>query len=161
WNFVVLGLLAVLLLPVAEGWGRPRLNGVYIAFLAATLAVGLLNYLPTRLSLAAVWIGMCCAVGMWRLAAGGGPLLSPSTLALGRLALALSPWIQLAVLRGQPGTEFDRLCLGFRDRFGLVWGKRLLEQFNRAAENAGWPVILRWHGLRRVPGTTRPDEATQ
>src|SRR5262249_55111939 len=47
WNFVVLGLLAVLLLPLAEGLltgGRGQLDGVRAVFLAGTVAVGVLNY---------------------------------------------------------------------------------------------------------------------
>src|SRR5262245_5004120 len=44
WNFVVLGLLAVLLLPLAESvvTGEPPLNGLRTFFLAATLGVGVL-----------------------------------------------------------------------------------------------------------------------
>src|SRR5262249_3962822 len=57
WNFVVCGLLAVLLLPVAEGLGRPRTELAYLVFLGGTLAVGIINYLPTRLWLAALLLG--------------------------------------------------------------------------------------------------------
>src|SRR5437764_449525 len=51
WNFVVVGLLALLLLPVAEGWmvATPlHLNGYHLVCLSAVVAVGILNYLPTR-----------------------------------------------------------------------------------------------------------------
>src|SRR5205085_1522448 len=54
WNFVVLGLLVVLLLPLAEGFGRLHLSWPRLLFLAGTLAVGFLNYLPTRLGPAAL-----------------------------------------------------------------------------------------------------------
>src|SRR5438128_1202792 len=37
WNFVVCGLLAVLLLPMVEGLGRPRPEPAYLVFLAGTL----------------------------------------------------------------------------------------------------------------------------
>jgi hypothetical protein len=159
WNFVVLGLLAVLLLPVAEGWGRPRLNWIYLAFLAATLAVGLLNYLPTRLAAAVLTLALGCGGEVWSLAPGAADTGSSSlALGIGRLALALSPWVALVQLRRPRPVraEFDQLWLAFRDRFGLVWGQRLLEQFNRAAANAGWPVVLRWRGLRLLPGATLP-----
>src|SRR5438128_6745252 len=55
WNFVVLGLLAVLLLPLAENIlaGKESWGTLRFAFLGATLAVGILNYLPTRLAGAA------------------------------------------------------------------------------------------------------------
>ena len=34
--------------------------------------------------------------------------------------------------------------VSFRDSWGLMWSQRFREQFNRAAENAGWPITLRW-----------------
>jgi hypothetical protein len=51
------------------------------------------------------------------------------------------------------------MWLDFRDRWGLVWGQRVREQFNHAAENAGWPIQLRWLGLRRLDDTDldRPE----
>src|SRR5206468_6059424 len=63
WNFVLLGLLAVMLLPVAEGLllgGQPP-GTLRVLFLGATVGVGVLNYLPTRL-----------APGALLLAFGGG-----------------------------------------------------------------------------------------
>src|SRR5277367_2109438 len=57
WNFVVVSLLAVLLLPVAQGWGRPALSPPYLGFLGATVAFGMLNYLPTRLLPAVLLFG--------------------------------------------------------------------------------------------------------
>src|SRR5437763_11762318 len=52
WNLVVGGLLAVMLLPLAESLiaDKQPLDGLRTAFLATTLAVGVLHYLPTRLA---------------------------------------------------------------------------------------------------------------
>src|SRR5438067_11889919 len=52
WNWVLLGLLAVMLLPLGQGLllGGQGLDTVRLLFLAATLAVGIFNYLPTRLA---------------------------------------------------------------------------------------------------------------
>lgn len=156
WNFVVLGLLAVLLLPVAEGWGEPRLGGPHLAFLAVTLAVPLVNYLPTRLGVAALLLAVGCAAEVLTLAEVRlGPTGGASCL------VALAPWAALACVRlyALPATTFDRLWVSYRDRFGLVWGQRLREQFNRAAANAGWPVHLTWRGLRLAGNGPPPDEA--
>src|SRR6266568_4821247 len=54
WNFVVCGLLAVLLLPLAQ---RGVDKGFRI-FLVVILVIGLTNYLPTRAGLAALLVGI-------------------------------------------------------------------------------------------------------
>src|SRR5215467_13424597 len=48
WNFVVLAQLGILLLPIAEGLGELQLDPLRLIFLAGTLVIGALNYLPTR-----------------------------------------------------------------------------------------------------------------
>jgi hypothetical protein len=148
WNLVVLGLLAVLLLPVAEGFGTQRLNPFYLAFLGATLAVALLNYLPTPLAPAVIALAVGCGLEITGLA-----MELPEWLTLtvgGHVLIGLTPWFALAALSWRPkaATEFDETWLRFRNRYGVVWGQRTREQFNRAAANAGWPLTLTWHGLR-------------
>ena len=158
WNFVIVGLLAVLLLPVAKGFGTPRLNAVYLSFLGAMLALGVLNYLPTRLATAALTLAAGCGIEMARLATAPLPDWLP---AVGRCLVGLAPWLALAAMRwrGTAATEFDRTWLTFRDCYGVVWGQRTREQFNRAAANAGWPLRLTWHGLQASGEGTAPDEA--
>jgi hypothetical protein len=166
WNFVVLGLLAVLLLPQAEGLltgSGLHLDTFHTVFLAATLAVGVLNYLPTRFSFVALLAAAVGAMEILRLHGGevftGRPDLG---LHMTEAFVALLPWQAYGAGGGRvPPAEFDRLWLDFRDRFGLVWGQRLREQFNTAARHAGWPVVLRWRGLRLVPGSALPDPETQ
>jgi hypothetical protein len=165
WNFVVLGLLAVMLLPLAEHLlaGGPSLDPVRSVFLGGTLALGLLNYLPTRLAPAAVVVGLGCA---WELAVlVGGEAVVPGLPADGPgwLGVALAPWLAQAAwaARRPAGSELDHLWLDFRDRFGLVWGQRLREQFDRAAVNARLPVRLSWRGLRPLAGGALPVEATR
>jgi hypothetical protein len=157
WNFVVAGLLAVLLLPVAEGLGNPRPTEAEAIFLAATLTVGLLNYLPTPMGIALLPVGIACVVEMASFA-GWADLRrwEPAGLVL----LAVAPWAGLGLARRSPPerSEFDRLWLDFRDRFGAVWALPAREQFNRAAANAGWPVALDWRGLR-LTGQGPPDLA--
>jgi hypothetical protein len=158
WHCVVIGLLAVLLLPLAEGLGERRLRGPHLAFLAATLAVPLLNYLPTTLAPAVLVGAAGCGLEVARLA---GVDMGERLEVAGRCVLALTPWVALAAAWARPpgATEFDRLWLAYRDRFGLVWGQRMREQFNSAAAHAGWPLFLYWRGLRIVPGAGVPDLA--
>src|SRR5581483_735607 len=68
WNFVVGGLLAVALLPVAQGFGTPRLETAHVIFLGAALLVPLLNYLPTRNGIGILLCGLGCAGELARLA---------------------------------------------------------------------------------------------
>ncbi|MBL8799017.1 MAG: hypothetical protein JNM56_34345 [Planctomycetia bacterium] len=162
WNFVVLGLLAVLLLFWAEGLlasGTIHLGGIRLLFLAGTLGVGILNYLPTRLGLGAMLLATACGLELWSWA-------EPVTRWEARqfvsaCLLALAPWTAWLSLRWRAPamSAFDGLWWDFRDGYGLVWGQRLREQFNNAARHAGLPVELRWHGLQATSGTN-PDGAT-
>lgn len=160
WNFVLLGLLAVMLLPLAENLLAPAasLDGLRVLFLAATLAVGVLNYLPTRMAAAALLVAGAEALQLLLLTGQIDPRPVVSW-----LPAALAPWAALAGWRWRclPLSEFDSIWLDFRDRFGFLWSQRIREQFNRSAANAGWPVILRWQGLRLVPGTSLPEPAVQ
>ncbi len=155
WNFVVASLLVVLLWAVAEGWGDPRLNVFNATFLSAALAVGMLNYLPTRTAAAVLPVGAACAVEFCIVLHGLEPARwDPFCLAL----LAVAPWLGLAALRHRPppAAAFDREWRDFRDRFGAVWGLPARDQFNRAAAHAGWGVVLEWQGLRITAGVCRP-----
>jgi hypothetical protein len=160
WNLVVVGLLAVLLLPLAEqvlSGGRLQVEWFRAVLVGGVLAVGVLNYLPTRLGSAAVVMALGSTLALLRLTSVEkvvqGFDLDGS---LGCLIVSLAPWVGFAGIRKRRAevSEFDRVWRDFRDRFGLVWGQRLREQFNRSATHAGWPVHLTWQGLRRRSGTT-------
>jgi hypothetical protein len=157
WNFVLLGLLAVMLLPLGQGLllGGQGLDTVRLLFLAATLSVGIFNYLPTRLAPGALLLALGCG---WEVTAlsGRATALSARLLEPGWLCVALAPWAGLLGWRSAPSprSELERIWLDFRNRFGFVWGQRVREQFNNAASHAGWPVRLTWQGLVRLLGGT-------
>ena len=150
WNFVVVGLFTVMVLPLMETQfiGTYPIDVLRILFMAGTIAVGSLNYLPTRLAPAALLLMLIGAGEMTRLYA---PALWPGFGAgiVFELLLSSIPWLAWICLarRAADRSDFDRLWLTFLDRWGLVWGQRVREQFNKAAQNAGWPVKLAWHGL--------------
>jgi hypothetical protein len=147
WNFVVLGLLCVLLLPLAEQWviGTRSFDLLRLVFLAATLAIGTLNYLPTRFGFAAA---VATLVGGGWLAV----LVQPAwfdELWIGwtlRIATLSIPWLALLSPARRTDDPLRNGWLRFRDRMGLVWGQRTREHFNRAAEHAGLPIRLGWSG---------------
>jgi hypothetical protein len=148
WNFVVAGLGAVLLRPLLEGRGTLRLEGAHRLFLAATLAVPLFNYLPTRLALAALSLGAGCVLEACPLMDWSVP---PALAMAGTTLVALAPWLAwLGIRSGDQGNEIDRLWRTYRDRMGFVWAQRMREQFNHAAAHAGWPVRLGWTGVQTI-----------
>jgi hypothetical protein len=151
WNFVLLGLLGVLLLPWAENvlLGRPLLDPLRLVFVLATLAVGMLNYLPTRLGGMVLVVGLACAAELALLLNMVADEAAQTWwMHAGRLAIPLACWLGKGMTRRRgAASAFDRHWLAFRDRFGLMWGQRLREQFNRAAANADQTVWLRWRGL--------------
>jgi hypothetical protein len=166
WNFVVLGLLAVHVLPLAEQIlaNKDSFGTLRFAFLGATVTVGILNYLPTRLAPAVLLLALACAGEIVVLCA---PEVGQVRLAaidlFAQICLVLTPWAAWGSWRRRTVADnlFDRLWLHFRNRFGLVWGQRVREQFNHSARNNGWPVWLSWQGLRRVGLVTDPDLITQ
>jgi len=158
WNFVILGLLAVMLFLWLEGRLAEDdliLQRVRTVFLASTVTIGVLNYLPTRLAAASVLLALGCA-GELSIISGSESLQKALVPArnFSRLMVALVPWVAYARLRWQhlPGPEFDKLWLRFRNNYGLVWAQRLREQFNQSVKHSNWPVILRWQGLCVIPG---------
>ncbi len=122
WNFVLAGLLAVLLLPVAQGLGTLRVETAQLIFLGATLIVPVFNYLPTRLSLAMLLCGLGCAVELARL---NGVFLLPWQETAARICLALSPWAGLLARRNREArSAFDRAWFRYRDSFGFLSAQR-------------------------------------
>jgi hypothetical protein len=161
WNGVVLALLAVYLLPLAgslllRSWGV-HMDSVTLTFLVGALAVGVLNYLPTRFARAALALLVGSTLKLAALLVEESHLVFEA----GWIPLVLTPWFAYAASQGPApaASEFDRLWLDFRNRFGLVWAVRVRDQFNRSAANTGWPVVLRWPGLRVLPGPSPPGPA--
>lgn len=162
WNFVVLGLVAVMLLPLVEHAviGTSPIDPLRIGFVTATLAVGLLNYLPTRVAPAVVLLALALTGELLGLFA---PDLfgDRGEVQLFHLLVLFSPWAAWRCWRRPVAapSEFSQVWLDFRDRFGLFWAQRVREQFNHAAAHAGWPVQLTWRGLRRTsPAAITPAD---
>lgn len=159
WNFVVGGLLVVLALSLLESFfirgGVVQPGGVRAFFLAGTLAVGTLNYVPTRVGLAAALLAVACGLELADLLGGGVRFRL-----IVDVLVVLVPWTAwLATRSHRERSPADRLWLDFRDRFGFVWGQRLREQFNRSATHANLPAELTWTGLRFRDGAAAETQA--
>lgn len=153
WHAVVAGLLAVLLMPLAQGFLSSTelpIGSIRTMFLGALLAVGLLNYVPTRLGLGAIALLMACVVHL-RYANSEIPTVPRAT---AMVLAGLAPWLAWLGRIFWRGTDdrVDRTWREFRDGFGVVWGQRVREQFNRAAHHAGLNVELSWRQLVRTDG---------
>jgi hypothetical protein len=165
WNFVIGGLLVVMMFLWFEGRLAEDdriLHRLRAVLLASTVAIGAFNYLPTRLAPAALMLVIGCGAEVLLLMGMESTRLEPARM-IARFALASVPWIGYVRMRWRPKapSEFDQVWLNFRDSFGLVWAQRLREQFNNSAAHANWPVVLHWSGLRLVPGTHHPTHEEQ
>jgi hypothetical protein len=152
WNLVVIGLFSVMILPLLESLvlGTHPVDGLRIVFMSGTIAIGILNYVPTRFApVALLFLAACMGeIGLlyapaWFARVGEGTVIGLHGV------LAMTPWVGWLCMWKQASARSgrDRLWLTFRDCWGLFWAQRVREQFNQAAENAGWPVKLSWGGL--------------
>ena len=143
------------------GWDRLRLTAPWTIFYWLLVIAGVTNYLPTKYGPAAAWLGLGFLaeyLGLTRTDwdhPGRGMLWMAVP-----LCWAMSAWSADVVSRRATKSESDlgRLWAWFRDAWGVVWALRVMERFNRAAESAGWPIRLAWHGVVPAPGVD-PDRA--
>jgi hypothetical protein len=158
WDvFIVAPLAVVLDLPAVTAWNRDfqpaplHLEVPMLAGFALVTLMGTGNYFGTRLAVPAL------------LAAVAGLLvpLSMSSLhwlpdalptrAVATLLLGSAVWIAFGGMRkatlGNGGTAFDALWSDFRNLYGIVWARRVLDRVNDAAVHESWPVRLRLHGF--------------
>lgn len=176
WQFIVLTLVGILLLPVFQGWAygdeQPHVHGLFRWLLVVHVFVGVGNYLFTRYAPAALLFGC----GQLALIAEYLPLgnFPPSParelLGLGAIALAILAAFGLTRVGAKIGPRLgiDRLWQDFRNAFGAVWTLRIAERLNAEARQHRWPVEFAWAGVVAVaaePGTSsdlaRLDPALQ
>ncbi|MFO0888353.1 MAG: hypothetical protein U0790_04300 [Isosphaeraceae bacterium] len=162
WAVLMALLIVVFLIPGLELSGRVRrgqaagqfrLDSPWNLFYGVLVLAGVTNFLPTRYGPGAAVLGLGLAaeyLGLTR------PDWSPRALAmtwqLVALSLAVGSWLAHRST-GRPasaGEPLARLWFWFRDHWGVVWGLRTAERFNRTAEQAGWPVRLSWFGPSAV-----------
>jgi hypothetical protein len=165
WHFVVFTLWLVLASPAAESVVlRPGqmldVDGARSWFLAVLILVGLFDRILTRFAGTA----LLAASGQSLLLAAYLPL--PTAVAehtqvywLGVALITLSVLFESFRLprRNVDTLGMDALWLDFRDDFGTLWGIRVIERLNAAAELNGWDVRLGWSGFRR-PDSAQHEE---
>jgi len=153
WQFIVLTLVVVLLLPVVQGWAygneQPEVHGLFRWLLLAHVFIGVGNYLFTRYSVAAILL----AAGQLALIAeylpfGSRPASQPRELfGLFAVSMAIMATFLIARVQRPRPPAIETLWRDFRDAFGAVWALRIAERLNASARSHGWPVEFAWGGV--------------
>jgi hypothetical protein len=163
--FVVLPLVAVLTGPsLSTLWN----HGLDAPLLVETpMLVGYLlvlvmcsgNYLGTRYTVAALLYAAAVVLVVLPSSSVGRTDWQSVLRFAGTICLAAS--LALARLSARRTAanipDYDRLWLHFRDTFGVVWAKRVLERVNWSAREEHWPAELTFTGLAWKPGATEQE----
>ena len=174
WSLFIVAPLAVVLdLPAATAWNRDfhpaplRLEVPMLAGYGLVLLMGAGNYLGTRFALPA----LLAAVAMLLVPVSMSSLHwfpeSFPARAAATLLLGIAVWMaaiasrkaasRVVGLRPSPipigegrvrvAITFDRLWNDFRDLYGIVWARRVMDRVNDAAVHEAWPVRLHLNGF--------------
>lgn len=155
WQWIVLSLWLIVVWPAAQALAHPagprvELFTPWKLFLVGLVAMGPLNYLPTRHWFASL------------LVAGGQLVLLSDFLGVSamnewQLPTALGCFVIAAmtvVLRKHEQVSIDQTLandtarwLRFRDGFGAFWAIRVMQRVNETAGVRNWPVRLTWSGF--------------
>jgi hypothetical protein len=157
WQWVVLSLWIVLLVPAAQALAAPsgyrlELFSAWRLLLWSLTALGLLNYLPTRIAFSAALFALAqlglLAEFLFDVQEDHGERRI-GALSLLLLAIAAAFFAHRKVRRQtkHPSPDTDSLSrrwFVFRDGWGAFWGLRVLQRINQTAELSHWPVRLHW-----------------
>lgn len=178
WSaFIVLPVTIVLFLPAATAWSRDleiaplHLEAPMLAGYALVLVMGTGNYLGTRFAASAGLAAAACLLVVVPMSTVGAhySLARRPSHSLATLLLTAAVWRaawQARQKSKRPGTtSLDRLWIDFRDLFGIVWARRVLDRLNEAARQGNWPIRLHLHGFVPVepakPIALSAEEAEQ
>jgi hypothetical protein len=164
WNFVVLSLWGILILPAAEGLllhpGQPILLGTLRSWFAVVPVLLLvLNYGGTRF-----WLAVLLLAGgqLSALSAYGLPHfpVAPDVLSIAGLVMTLLALVAAHCTTGKRRpADLDHLWFDFRDAFGAFWALRVIERMNAAARQHGWNTDLAWSGFHTQDARPLPDSS--
>ncbi len=165
WQFIVLTLAGVLLLPVVQGWAygdlAPHAHPLFRWLVIAHIGLGVGNYVVTRYWVSSLLFGYGAArMQGWR-HFKAWPDEVAATIAI-TLAL-ICAWL-VSRRAAKRGLGLQRLWVDFRDAYGTVWALRVAERLNAAAKQHGWPVEFAWSGILvvdRRPSASEPPRSSE
>jgi hypothetical protein len=169
WHWVVASLWLVLVWPAGQAVlsqsGGLDLFIAWKLFLAGLIALGPLNYLPTRFWLAAILVSLGQTVllseYLWEVPGDATRWLLPAGVGCLFLAAAIVTW-QCRGATPPAGDAENALAThtrqwkNFRDAYGAFWALRILARVNQTAELSNWPMRLTWTGF----GISADDQLT-
>jgi hypothetical protein len=159
WSwFIVLPVTIVLLLPAVTAWNRDlspaplRLEVPMLAGYALVLLMGAGNYLGTRFVLSALLVAASCLSVIWPLSEFASRWEAPPSTIHAAATIGISAAAWLGLWQGQrtrPASSIaiERVWNDYRDLFGIVWARRVLDRVNGIARQEGWSVVLHFDGL--------------
>jgi hypothetical protein len=161
--FVILPLTAVLTLPVlgpplltSAGWSIRVPLPLMLGF-ATVLLMGMGNYVGTRYALSAtlVAVAVCLVTAPLSDVAPEHPASRESLRLWGAgLIITAVLWARRQARRKTVANcDWERIWCDYRDTFGIVWGRRLLDRVNERAAAEGWEWRLSDTGFIPVAGT--------
>lgn len=155
WQFIVLSLVGILILPAIEvhlrGTLEPDIQGLRAAFMWLLPLCGLANYVATRFAIVATiaTVGQCLLV--WTVTHHLTDQHVDRWLFLAALwsclAACLLGWLVAAVPRSSvrnQETPLQRQWFSFRNAYGAVWALRVAQRVNRMAQERGLRGALDW-----------------
>jgi len=163
WQWIVLSLWIVLILPVAQTFiwrgGALEIGPFRRWFSVILMFVGLANYALTRFGFAAIVFtaGQGCLL-LPQLPVVGRAYQDadrwPPIWALGLVLVAASIGIAYWQTRREPKREnWNRVWIDFRNAYGLVWGLRVMERINTTSKLCNWGTELGWFGFDKLDAT--------
>jgi len=171
WSwFIVLPVMIVLFLPAVIAWNRDlrpaalRLEVPMLVGYGLVLLMGAGNYLGTRFALSAFLVAAACLSVLWPISSlaswipGWFPWESRTTHAAATMGLSLAVWVgawQAERTSRARTNSLEAVWIDFRDFFGVVWGRRVLDRVNEAAKQENWPVRLHLDGFAPVDPAKR------
>lgn len=169
WQWIVLSLWVVLLAPAAQavvGRSAQQLDlfTAWLLLLGVLIGMSLLNYLPTRNAISAVFYAIGQSLLLWPYLAGGDSTSMLRLMGLGAMTLAAVITFYVYRAKGEKTPTsaiqgFNRRWETFRDGWGAFWGLRVLQRVNQTAELSGWPVRLEWwSGFTRVAANASDED---
>ena len=139
--------------PEAFDLETPLLLGILlVSVMGVGNYVGLRHTAAALLWLTAIWLivlPLCSTTSGWL---GQSSLWRITAV----LAISAAGWMASGqdsrITSIEPSVPLNRLWQDFRELFGVVWGRRILERFNDDAQKRGAKLRLGWMGLEDLSG---------